>query len=203
MSPFLADLRVFDVNFDWPNASKAITQGAGTKDSTTSRIDKHSSGGSEFLAVPICAIVFTFIYLIIKAIMAPFTQRAKYARQGPGGNGGGLSQEEIAVLQKPPAHALPNGKPRRSPRNHPDRNRPHREKLWIQTLTASASASIKFQEAADSTPSAASSIAPPTASCSASSAASRKAVATVCAGCVGSGWPCCCSLPSAWRKRTA
>ncbi len=62
-------------------------------------VHKHSSDSVEFLAVPICAIVFTFAYLTVKAIMAPFTQRARAARAMPPG-GGGLTQEEVAVLQK-------------------------------------------------------------------------------------------------------
>lgn len=101
MSLFLADVRVFDVRFDWPDAtSKAVIEGVTGKDGTTVHITKHSNG-DEFLAVPICAIVFTFIYLIIKAIMAPFTQRARLAaKQAANGNGGGLTQEEVAVLQK-------------------------------------------------------------------------------------------------------
>ncbi len=99
MSQFLDSVRVYDVSFEWPNASKAVNQGV-SKDGTTLHITKDSSDSSGgFETVPICAIVFTFIYLIIKAIMAPFTQRAKYARAMPQG-GGGLTQEEVAVLQK-------------------------------------------------------------------------------------------------------
>ena len=65
-------------------------------------VHKHSSDGdAAWLAVPVCAIFFTFLYLIVKAIMAPFTQRAKYARaMPPGSGGGGLTPEETAVLQK-------------------------------------------------------------------------------------------------------
>ncbi len=95
MLPFLADVRVFDTTFDWSAPGKAILDGA----SSRSTVTVHSSG-VPFEVVPITAIVFTFIYLIIKAIMAPFTQRARYGRQVPGGSGGGLTQEEVAVLQK-------------------------------------------------------------------------------------------------------
>ena len=60
-------------------------------------IHKHSNG-DEVLAIPIVAIVFTFIWLIAKAIMAPFTQRARQAQQVQAS--GGLSEEEVAILQK-------------------------------------------------------------------------------------------------------
>lgn len=105
MLHFLEGVRVIPVLGVTPTPAKDQSD----SDGTTTEVDpangkivvhKHSSGGSEFLAVPICAIVFTFIYLIIKAIMAPFTQRARYAKQAAGGNGGGLTQEEVAVLQK-------------------------------------------------------------------------------------------------------
>ena len=59
---------------------------------------KHSSDGNDFLAVPIVAIVFTFLYLIAKTVMAPFNNRNRHAP--PGSAGGGLTQEEVAVLQK-------------------------------------------------------------------------------------------------------
>ena len=48
-------------------------------------------------AVPIVAIVFTFIWLIVKAIMAPLTDRNKRAQSAPVG---GLSDEEMAILEK-------------------------------------------------------------------------------------------------------
>ncbi len=48
-------------------------------------------------AVPIVAIVFTFIWLIVKAIMAPLTDRAKRAQSAPAG---GLSDDEAAILEK-------------------------------------------------------------------------------------------------------
>ena len=48
-------------------------------------------------AVPIVAIVFIFIWLIVKAIMAPLTDRNRRAQNAPGG---GLSDEEIVILEK-------------------------------------------------------------------------------------------------------
>ena len=69
-----------------------------SKDGTVTH--KHSNG-DEALAIPIVAIVFTFIWLITKAIMAPFSQRSRQTQQVPMGNmGGGLSEEEVAILQK-------------------------------------------------------------------------------------------------------
>ena len=49
-------------------------------------------------AVPIVAIVFTFIWLIVKAIMAPLTERNKRPQVASGS--GGLSDEEMAILEK-------------------------------------------------------------------------------------------------------
>ena len=52
-------------------------------------------------AVPIVAIVFTFIWLIIKAIMAPLTERSKRSRPpASAGYSGGFTEEELAVLEK-------------------------------------------------------------------------------------------------------
>ena len=48
-------------------------------------------------AVPIVAIVFVFIWLIVKAIMAPLTERNK---RPPTVSSGGLSDEETAILEK-------------------------------------------------------------------------------------------------------
>ncbi len=106
MSHFLKDVHVVQILGDAspsPSKDQLETHGTVTQiDPSTGKITVHKhSDGDAFLAVPICAIVFTFIYLIIKAIMAPFTQRAKDRRGMPQGNGGGgLTQEEIAVLQK-------------------------------------------------------------------------------------------------------
>ncbi len=67
-----------------------------SKDGTV--IHKHSNG-DEVLAIPIVAIVFTFIWLITKAIMAPFTNRQKYAATAATA-AGGLTEEEVAILHK-------------------------------------------------------------------------------------------------------
>ena len=48
-------------------------------------------------AVPITAIVFTYVCLIVKAIMPPLTERNKPAQSVPGG---GLSEEETEILLK-------------------------------------------------------------------------------------------------------
>lgn len=61
-------------------------------------IHKHSNG-DEVLAIPIVAIVFTFLWLITKAIMAPFHNRNRQAAAALA-NGGGLSEEEVAILHK-------------------------------------------------------------------------------------------------------
>ncbi len=66
------------------------------KDGTVTH--KHSNG-DEALAIPIVAIVFTFIWLITKAIMAPFSHRVRQAQHTPAG-GSGLSEEEVAILQR-------------------------------------------------------------------------------------------------------
>ena len=48
-------------------------------------------------AVPIVAIVFTFIWLIVKAIMSPLSERNKRAATQPTGS---LSEEEYATLER-------------------------------------------------------------------------------------------------------
>ncbi len=49
-------------------------------------------------AVPIVAIVFTFIWLIIRAIMAPITERSKRPQAAPAT--GGLTEDEMIILEK-------------------------------------------------------------------------------------------------------
>jgi flagellar biosynthesis/type III secretory pathway M-ring protein FliF/YscJ len=49
-------------------------------------------------AVPIVAIVFTFLWLMVKAMMAPFTQRAKLKANLDASRQGALSEEEVASL---------------------------------------------------------------------------------------------------------
>ena len=57
------------------------------------------SGGDGFEVVPIVAIVFTFLWLIVKALMAPFTSRAGKAPP-PVQQSGGLTDEEHMILEK-------------------------------------------------------------------------------------------------------
>ena len=57
------------------------------------------SGGDGIEVIPIVAIVFTFLWLIVKALMAPFTSRAGKAPP-PVPMSGGLSEEEHSVLEK-------------------------------------------------------------------------------------------------------
>jgi ribonuclease PH len=53
---------------------------------------------SDIDAVPIVAIVFTFLWLMVKAIMAPFTERTRQRMRAE--QAGGLTQEEAALLEK-------------------------------------------------------------------------------------------------------
>ena len=48
--------------------------------------------------VPVTAITLTFVWLIVKALMAPFTQRAKLKASRDQGQEGYLSEEERAAL---------------------------------------------------------------------------------------------------------
>ena len=59
-----------------------------------------STDGLDGTVVPVVAIVFVFVWLIIKALMAPFTQKAGRRAQGMAGPAVGLSDEEQAVLLK-------------------------------------------------------------------------------------------------------
>ena len=52
--------------------------------------------GDAAVAIPIVAIVFTFAWLIVKAIMRPFSERILNGRATPGG----LSAEDQAVLAR-------------------------------------------------------------------------------------------------------
>ena len=49
--------------------------------------------------VPIVAVTMTFVWLIVKALMAPFTQRASIKAKREASQAGGLSEEEHAALQ--------------------------------------------------------------------------------------------------------
>ena len=61
-------------------------------------IHKHSSGDNDYLAVPLVFIVLGFVYLIVRAGMAPFHHKNRVA--GQPASGGGLSEEEVAILHK-------------------------------------------------------------------------------------------------------
>ena len=50
-------------------------------------------------AVPVVAITLTFVWLIVKALMAPFTQRARLRADAATDRGGALSAEEHAALE--------------------------------------------------------------------------------------------------------
>ncbi len=79
-------------------ANKSIT-------SAPSKHSRHSDSSDDIPAVvvPIVAIVFVFLWLIIKTLMAPFTQRnaksGKYVPVAPIPQGG-FSDEEVALLHK-------------------------------------------------------------------------------------------------------
>jgi TolA-binding protein len=49
--------------------------------------------------VPVVAIVFTFLWLTVKALMAPLTQRAKLKARRDESQQGALSDEEHAALE--------------------------------------------------------------------------------------------------------
>ncbi len=73
---------------------------AGT--STAPGHSKHHSSSSDtgIEVVPIVAIVFVFLWLIVKALMAPFTQRAARRNDVPSNGAQVLSEDEQAVLVK-------------------------------------------------------------------------------------------------------
>ena len=58
---------------------------------------KDGDNDGVFAAIPIVAIVFTFLYLIVRALMAPFNNRQKRGAQLPAG---GLGDEEAAIVEK-------------------------------------------------------------------------------------------------------
>ena len=77
-----------------------VTINNGTKSIVVHHSKSKSSGDDTVLqAVPIVAIVFTFLYLIVRALMAPFTSRNKRGAQ-PQVVMEGLSAEEAAILEK-------------------------------------------------------------------------------------------------------
>ena len=100
MQPFLTNLVLIADKADIDSEASTPVAHTGTAHKIV-RIS--NSDDAVFAAIPIVAIVFIFLYLIIKAIMAPFTQRAN-GRRGfqPAAMppGGGLSDEEHAILTK-------------------------------------------------------------------------------------------------------
>ena len=86
---------------DLDAAGKSMDSQGVTLESTPSRHNKSSDDSNDavFAVIPIVAIVFTFLYLITKAIMAPFTNRTRHSGSQPMA-GGGLSDEEVAALMK-------------------------------------------------------------------------------------------------------
>ena len=66
----------------------------------TVHVNKHHDDSDGPVApVLIVGIVFTFIYLIVKAVVNSYN-RNRQAPPPPANYGGGLSQEEVAILQK-------------------------------------------------------------------------------------------------------
>ena len=68
-------------------------------------VHRHHSSSDDvpFLALPIVTVCLVFFYLVVKAIMAPFTQRASKRNAGQTATTGGsrgLSEEEQAILLK-------------------------------------------------------------------------------------------------------
>ena len=83
--------------------SGSESTGANPATSQTAAPSKHHRSGSDGMdgtVVPIVAIVFVFLWLIIKALMAPFTQRASRRGQAQATGSEALSEEEQAVLLK-------------------------------------------------------------------------------------------------------
>ncbi len=73
----------------------------GTVDSRGSRREKSSDRSNHSDNLPIIAIVFVFLYLIVRAIMAPFSRKNRAPAAAPaGGGGGGFSHDELALLHK-------------------------------------------------------------------------------------------------------
>ena len=107
MSPFLAssvhvvkkDGSTVDISSDGPSES-AEGDSTSTTQHTGTASKHHSSSDTGIEVVPIVAIVFVFLWLIVKALMAPFTQRAAKRVQGYPDGAQVLSEEEQAVLVK-------------------------------------------------------------------------------------------------------
>ncbi len=109
MLPFLAssvhvvkkDGSTVDINSDGsPDSSDGDHAPAPGQPVVVVKHHHSDSDGFDGTVVPVVAIVFVFLWLIIKSLMAPFTQRAARRGQGPVGGNVGLSDEEQAVLLK-------------------------------------------------------------------------------------------------------
>ena len=111
MLPFLAssaivhkaDGSTVTVNSDGsPEPTDEDRSESSTSTGTPSGHSKHHSSSSDtgIEVVPIVAIVFVFLWLIVKVLMAPFTQRAARRGQTPPDGAQVLSEEEQAVLVK-------------------------------------------------------------------------------------------------------
>ncbi len=77
--------------------SSATTAHTGTASGPSKHRESQDGG---FAAVPIVAMVLVFLWLIIKALMAPFTQRAARRARSESTGAEALSEEEQAVLLK-------------------------------------------------------------------------------------------------------
>ncbi len=99
MSPFLDNVRLIKVVSATGPSSTASPQESDSE-GVSVHVSKHSNNdGSEWIAIPLAAIVFTFIYLIVKTVVGSSRQWNRTAGQPPA-RGGGLTQEEVEVLQK-------------------------------------------------------------------------------------------------------
>jgi hypothetical protein len=73
----------------------ALGENSAFTGATASASRRHSESASDVL--PIVAVVFLFLYLIVRAIMAPFCRKNR-AQQAHGGSG--FSQDEVALMHK-------------------------------------------------------------------------------------------------------
>ena len=80
------------------DGSADVTVNNGTKSVVIHHSKSHDSGIPSQV-IPIVAITFTFLYLIVRALMAPFTKRGKRGAEAPVVMEG-LSAEEAAILEK-------------------------------------------------------------------------------------------------------
>ena len=111
MMPFLASGSItvhkadgsrVDINSDGTQDDSDESSTATVSHPSASAKRHHDSGDLDGTVVPIVAIVFVFLWLIVKALMAPFTQKAGKRAQMPGPTAvaGGLTDEEQAILER-------------------------------------------------------------------------------------------------------